>query len=109
MPGGLRTDLYELNMAVSYLRRGMTAPATFSLYVRGLPKQRGFLVAAGLEPCLRFLEAFSFDDRALRDLASVRFDGDVWAVPEGTIVHGEEPILEVTASIPVAQLMESAL
>ena len=122
MPGGLRTDLYELNMAVSYLRRGMTAPATFSLYVRGLPKQRGFLVAAGLEPCLRFLESFSFDDedlgylgsigfddRALRDLAPLRFDGDVWAVPEGTIVHGEEPIIEVTASIPVAQLMESAL
>ena len=121
MPGGLRTDLYELNMAVSYLRRGMTASATFSLYVRGLPKQRGFLVAAGLEPCLRFLESFSFDDedlgylgsigfddRALRDLASVRFDGDVWAVPEGTVVYGGEPILEVTASIPVAKLMQSA-
>jgi len=122
MPGGLRTDLYELNMAVSYLRRGMTAPATFSLYVRSLPKNRGFLVAAGLEHCLRFLESFSFededlgylgsigfDDQALRDLASVRFDGDVWAVPEGTVVHGEEPILELTAPIPVAQLMESAL
>ena len=48
MPGGLRTDLYELNMAVSYLRRGMTGPSTFSLYVRKLPKNRGFLVAAGI-------------------------------------------------------------
>src|SRR5439155_1273384 len=122
MPGGLRTDLYELNMAVSYLRRGMTGPSTFSLYVRKLPKHRGFLVAAGLQDCLDLLEDFSFeeddlrylgtigfDDRALEDLAGVRFDGDVWAVPEGTIVHADEPILEVTAPIAVAQLVETAL
>jgi nicotinate phosphoribosyltransferase len=122
MPGGLMTDLYELNMAVSYLRRGMTGSATFSLYVRKLPKHRGFLVAAGLEDCLAFLEGFGFDeddlrylgsigfdDRALEDLAPLRFDGTVWAVPEGTIVHGEEPILEVTAPIATAQLVETAL
>jgi nicotinate phosphoribosyltransferase len=122
MPGGLLTDLYELNMAVSYLRRGMTGSATFSLYVRRLPKHRGFLVAAGLDDSLAFLEGFSFveedlrylgsigfDDRAVEDLAGVRFDGDVWAVPEGAIVHGEEPILEVTASIATAQLVETAL
>jgi nicotinate phosphoribosyltransferase len=122
MPGGLRTDLYELNMAASYLRREMTGMATFSLYVRGLPKARGFLVAAGLQPCLDHLESFGFDDddlrylgsigfdeRALHDLASVRFDGEVWAVPEGTIVHAEEPILEVTAPIAVAQLVETYL
>jgi len=48
VPGGLLTDLYELNMAASYLRRGMTADATFSLYVRNVPDERGFLVAAGL-------------------------------------------------------------
>lgn len=122
MPGGLRTDLYELNMAVSYLRRGMTGPSTFSLYVRKLPKHRGFLVAAGLQDCLDFLEDFSFDeddlrylgsigfdDRAQEDLAGVRFDGEVWAVPEGTIVHADEPILEVTAPIAVAQLVETAM
>lgn len=122
MPGALRTDLYELNMAVSYLRRDMTGEATFSLFVRGVPKQRGFLVAAGLERCLDYLEAFSFaeedlaylgsigfDERALADLAPLRFDGDVWAMPEGTIVHGGEPIMEVSASIPVAQLVESSL
>ena len=56
MAGGLLTDLYELNMAASYLRRGMTGLATFSLFVRQLPADRGFLVAAGLEDCLRFLE-----------------------------------------------------
>ena len=122
MPGALLTDLYELNMAASYLRRGMHAPATFSLYVRALPSERGFAVAAGLERCLSFLESFGFDaeelgylgaigfdDRALEDFANVRFDGQVRAVPEGRIVHGEEPILEVTAPIAVAQLVETYL
>lgn len=122
MPGALLTDLYELNMAASYLRRGMDAPATFSLYVRALPPQRGFLVAAGLERCLAYLSSFGFDDeelgylgaigfddRALEDFAKVRFDGEVRAVPEGRIVHGEEPILEVTAPIAVAQLVETYL
>jgi nicotinate phosphoribosyltransferase len=122
MPGGLLTDLYEVNMAASYLRRGMTAPATFSLYVRELPPTRGFLVAAGLAPCLAFVEAFGFDpdelehlasigfdDRAIELLASVRFEGDVRAIPEGRVVHAEEPILEVTAPIAVAQLLETFL
>jgi nicotinate phosphoribosyltransferase len=122
MPGGLLTDLYELNMAASYLRRGMTDPATFSLYVRGLPKERGFLVAAGSEACLdalgsfgfddedlAYLAAIGFDDRAIRDFGGIRFDGDVWAIPEGRIVHAEEPILEVTAPLPVAQLVETIL
>lgn len=122
MPGGLHTDLYELHMAASYLRRGMNAEATFSLYVRGLPASRGFLVAAGLDHCLDFLEGFAFgdeelgylgsigfDDRALADLSSLRFDGEVWAVPEGTVVYGDEPILEVTAPIATAQLVETML
>jgi nicotinate phosphoribosyltransferase len=122
MPGGLLTDLYELNMAASYLRRGMDGLATFSLYVRGMPKQRGFLVAAGLEACLDFLESFSFTDddlgylaevgfdgRALEDFRGSRFDGEVWAVPEGRIVYSEEPILEVTAPVAVAQLVETYL
>ena len=78
MPGALLTDLYELNMAASYLRRGMDGLATFSLYVRGLPTQRGFLVAAGLEACLDFLETFSFDDDDLGYLVDdrVRRPGD---------------------------------
>ncbi|MGH2680766.1 MAG: nicotinate phosphoribosyltransferase [Actinomycetota bacterium] len=122
MPGGLSTDLYELNMAASYLRRGMDGPATFSLYVRDMPKQRGFLVAAGLDDCLRFLESFAireeeldyldtigFDRRAIDDFRDVRFDGEVWAVPEGRIVHAKEPILEVTAPIAQAQLVEAVL
>ena len=70
MPGGLLTDLYELNMAVSYLRRGMTGLATFSLFTRRLSAQRGFLVAAGLEDCLAFLEGFSFTAADLAWLAA---------------------------------------
>ena len=122
MPGGLSTDLYELNMAASYLRRGMDGPATFSLYVRDMPKQRGFLVATGLDDCLRFLESFAleeedlaylrrigFDQRAIDDFRDVRFRGEVWAVPEGRIVHAKEPLMEVTAPIAEAQLVETVL
>jgi nicotinate phosphoribosyltransferase len=62
----LWTDLYELNMAASYLRRGMDRPATFSLFVRRLPPSRGFLVAAGLADCLEFLEGLRFDTTDLQ-------------------------------------------
>jgi nicotinate phosphoribosyltransferase len=123
VPGGLLADLYELNMAASYLRRAMTGPATFSLFVRRLPPGRGFLVAAGLEDCLAFLEGFSFtpedlhylhseqgyDDEALRGLSRLRFTGDVHAVPEGRVVFAGEPLLEVTAPIAEAQLAETVL
>jgi nicotinate phosphoribosyltransferase len=122
MPGGLLTDLYELTMAASYLRRDMDQLATFSLSVRGLPAARGFLVAAGLEACIDFLESFSFtdeelgtlagmgfDDRALTDFAALRFDGEVWAIPEGTVVYSEEPLMEITAPVAVAQIVETYL
>jgi nicotinate phosphoribosyltransferase len=121
--GALLTDLYELNMAASYLRRGMVGPATFSLFVRRLPPNRGFLVNAGLQDCLDFLERFRFDEdelaylgdtlgfdrAALEAFRGLRFTGDVWAVPEGRIVFAGEPILEVTAPIAEGQLVETAL
>ncbi|MFC0032205.1 nicotinate phosphoribosyltransferase [Micromonospora chaiyaphumensis] len=120
---GLRTDLYELRMAASYLRRDMTEHATFSLFVRRLPHGRGFLVAAGLAEALAFLESFAFDDAelgylrdlvgfdepALTALAGLRFTGDVWAVPEGRVVFADEPLLEVTAPIAEAQLVETGV
>lgn len=122
MSRALVTDLYELNMAASYLRRGMTGPATFSLFVRDLPRSRGFLVAAGLEDCLAYLESFVFAEEDLLWLraagfaaesidafASLRFTGDVHAVPEGRIVLPNEPLLEVTAPIAQAQLVETYL
>ena len=68
---GLCTDLYELRMAASYLRRNMVGPATFSLFVRRLPSQRGFLVAAGLADALTFLERFEFDDEEIDYLRDV--------------------------------------
>jgi nicotinate phosphoribosyltransferase len=121
--GGLLTDLYELNMAAVYLRRGMRAPATFSLFVRHLPPDRGFLVAAGLADCLEFLARFGFsaddldwleanlglDPATLEAFAELGFSGDVWAVPEGRVVFAGEPLLEVTAPIAEAQLVETAL
>ncbi|EME58579.1 nicotinate phosphoribosyltransferase [Amycolatopsis decaplanina] len=120
---GTHTDLYEIRMAASYLRRGMTAPATFSLFARDLPADRGFLIAAGLADCLSFLEDLHFDESELdylrtttdlRDedfdaLARLRFTGDVMAVPEGRVVLAEEPLLEITAPLPEAQLVETAM
>ncbi|HSD48749.1 MAG TPA: nicotinate phosphoribosyltransferase, partial [Actinomycetota bacterium] len=95
----------------------------FSLFVRRLSPNRGFLVAAGLEPCLGFLEDFRFEEEELEHLGSslgfddatleafraLRFEGDVWAVPEGRIVLADEPLLEITAPIAVAQLVETYL
>jgi len=119
----LFTDLYELTMAASYLREGLTGAATFSLFVRKLPPGRGFLVAAGLEDVLAYLRGFRFSEAAidyLRDLGrfdaafleslrELRFTGDVRAVPEGTVVFADEPLLEVTAAIAEAQLVETAV
>jgi len=119
----LLTDLYELNMVASYLRRGMTGLATFSLFVRALPKQRGFLVAAGIESCLDYLQDLRFDEDEIRYLGDelkfpqrdleafrqFRFTGDVWGVPEGRVVFAGEPLLEVTAPLPEAQLIETYL
>src|ERR671931_657169 len=122
-PSALLTDLYELNMAASYLRRGMDQQATFSLFVRTIPPGRGFLVAAGLDPRLPFLETFrfeedelaylrdelGFDDPTIAAFRRMRFEGDVWAVPEGRIVFADEPLLQITAPIGIAQLVETFL
>lgn len=119
----LFTDLYELTMAASYLREGMRGPATFSLFVRQLPRERSFLVAAGLEDVLSFLRDFRFSDDALSYLDSLdlfdpvfleflrrlRFTGLVRAVSEGTVIFQNEPLLEITAPIIEAQLVETAV
>ena len=117
----LFTDLYELTMLQAYFEEAMAAPAVFSLFVRRLPKQRNYLLAAGLDPLLGYLETLSFTDEDIRYLASLerfstrflerlrnlRFTGDVWAVPEGTPVFANEPILEIEAPLPEAQLVET--
>ncbi|MDF3301493.1 nicotinate phosphoribosyltransferase [Streptomyces tropicalis] len=117
------TDLYEVTMALSYLREGMDRPATFSLFVRDLPDERGFLVSAGLEAALDFLEGFRVSPGDVRDFAAalgrpaadlgalegLRFTGEVRAVPEGRAVFAGEPLLEVTAPLPEAQMVETFL
>ncbi|MCX8139651.1 MAG: nicotinate phosphoribosyltransferase [Gemmataceae bacterium] len=115
------TDLYELTMAQAYWQEGMAETATFSFFFRSLPPHRGYLVAAGIEPLLAELDGFHFteeDIAALRQLrrfhedflsylAGVRFTGSVRAVAEGTVVFANEPLLEVTAPILQAQLVET--
>lgn len=119
----LLTDLYQLKMAEAYLARGAVETAVFEFFVRRLPPGRGFLLAAGLEQALDFLEGFSFsaEDIAwlrgagmfgaafLDRLADFRFAGDVHAMPEGTVFFPNEPILRVTAPLPQAQLVETRL
>ncbi|MEV6164922.1 nicotinate phosphoribosyltransferase [Streptomyces sp. NPDC052052] len=115
------TDLYEVTMARSYLCEGMTGPATFSLFVRKLPPDRGFLVCAGLESVLDFLTAYQVETEDVAVFASVtgrryedlepllglRFEGEVRAMPEGTVALADEPLLEITAPLPQAQLVET--
>ena len=119
----LLTDLYELNMYAAYLEAGMTDTAVFEFFVRKLPRERNFLLAAGLEQVLQFLEqarfteaelawletSGRFDARTLASLAAFRFTGEVYALPEGTAVFPDEPILGIEAPLPEAQLLESRL
>ncbi len=118
---GLLTDLYELTMAQTYLERGMGERATFSLIIRSYPPNRGYFVSAGLEDVLAYLEGFRFSQsdlaylestgifssRFLDFLGGVRFTGDVWAIPEGRLFFANEPVLEVTAPVIEAQIVET--
>jgi nicotinate phosphoribosyltransferase len=122
-PLALFTDLYELTMMQAYLAERMNGIATFSLFVRRLPPHRNFLIACGLEQVLAYLEDlhFSNDDIAylaslnrfstpfLESLRAFRFTGDVHAVPEGTPVFANEPLLEIVAPISEAQLVETCV
>lgn len=124
---GALTDLYQLTMGAGYLANGMhELPATFELFVRRLPKGRAYLVFAGLEQALRDLVRLAFSREqvdALRRwpvfasvdptffswLETLRFTGDVWAVPEGTVVFAGEPLVRVQAPLAQAQLVETFL
>jgi nicotinate phosphoribosyltransferase len=122
-PSLLLTDLYELSMLEAYAAHGMTETAVFELFVRKLPPGRGFLMAAGLEQAVQFLETMQFtadelawlsasgmfSDSFLDGLQNLRFTGDVDAMPEGTVFFPDEPVLRVTAPLPEAQLVETRL
>ncbi len=119
----LLTDLYQLTMLAAYCEHGMADTAVFEFFVRRLPPNRAFLVAAGLEQALDFLENLRFSEEELDwvresgrfsrefpdHLAKLRFTGDVHALPEGTVFFANEPVLRVLAPLPEAQLVESRL
>lgn len=117
----LLTDLYQLTMLEAYLSEGMKETAAFEFYVRNLPSERGFLVAAGLDSLLSFLENLTFSAeeiaclegtgrfsrRLLDELAAFRFTGDLYALAEGTVFFANEPLLRVVAPIGQAQFVET--
>jgi nicotinate phosphoribosyltransferase len=119
----LLTDLYQLTMLQSYHAGGMQGEAVFEFFVRRLPEQRNFLVAAGLAELFDYLRGLRFTDADLaalestglfrgpflEHLADLRFTGHVDALPEGTICFADEPLVRITAPLPEAQLVESRL
>ncbi len=122
----LITDLYQLTMAAGYFTHQCHQQASFELFVRRLPKNRNYLVAAGLAESIDYITNLNFNEsdiaylenlsvfrhvkREFFDyLRSFRFTGDVWAVPEGTLIFGNEPILRVTAPLIEAQILETFL
>ena len=121
-PGPLFTDLYELTMAAGYFHRQLDESATFSLFTRPHPK-RSFFVAAGLQPVVDALTRFRFSDieidwlahtgRFKRDflayLSTLQFSGDVLSMDEGQIFFPDEPVMEVTAPLIEAQILETFL
>jgi len=121
--GGLAlfTDLYELTMLQAWLAEGLTDTAVFTLFVRRLPRERNFLLACGIDTVLDYLEQLTFTDEdlaylralgpftddCLQWLRSFQFTGDVHAVPDGTPLFANEPILEIVAPVVQAQLVET--
>src|SRR5262245_8382105 len=117
----LVTDLYELTMLQSYFNEGMNDTAVFDLFIRRLPVNRNYFVACGLEHVLHYLESMEFSEDGieylrslgrfsepfLQSLRTFRFTGDVYAVPEGTAVFVNEPLIEVLAPLREAQLIET--
>jgi nicotinate phosphoribosyltransferase len=119
----LTTDLYELNMVQAYLDRGEDKEAVFEFFVRRLPPRRGFLLAAGLDDVLTYLETLRFSsseidwlkstgrfrDNLIDYLAGFRFSGDVHGIAEGTVCFPNEPLIRITAPLPIAQIVETRL
>ncbi|WP_137893280.1 nicotinate phosphoribosyltransferase [Ramlibacter sp. 2FC] len=119
----LLTDLYELTMLQAYFDEGMQETAVFELFVRGLPAERNFLMLAGIEQALQYLEQLQFSEAELAWLRAsgrlradfvdwlraLRFCGEVHAMREGTLFFADEPVLRITAPIAQAQLVESRL
>ncbi len=119
----LSTDLYELTMAQVYVREGLLQKAVFEVYLRELPKNRGYVVYAGLGPVIEFIENFGFSEEEISYLESlkifkpsfldyllkIKFEGKIYSLKEGTIATHTIPLFAVEAPLPVAQILESSL
>ena len=122
----LSTDLYELTMAAAYFDNHEEAYGTFELFVRSYPKDRSYLIAAGLQQAIDYLKKLRFEEKQIdflkrhpnfkdvsssffKYLARFRFSGDLWGMPEGTVFFTNEPIIRVTAPIIEAQVIETYL
>ncbi len=122
----ISTDLYQLTMIAGYFECGMDHKSTFELFVRNLPERRSYLIAAGLEQAVHYLKNLRFSSEYLKYLKALpvfknvsreffnylsnfRFSGDVYAVPEGTVIFANEPIIRVMASMIEAQIIETYL
>ena len=118
---GLLADLYQFTVAQAYFDSGMFVPATFSLFIRGYPNNRGYFVSAGLEDVLGFLAGWNVSEEAvdyldstgrfsqpfLEHLSTLKFTGEVWAIPEGRVFFCDEPVIETTGPIIPTQIVET--
>lgn len=126
--GGIAShiDLYEITMSYVYWKEMPDAKGTFELWVRNLPKNRNYLVCCGLEHIIDYILNFHFSEKNIDYLSShpalkkidrnffdflkkIKFTGDLWAMPEGTIFFEKEPVLRITSSIIEAQLLETSI
>ena len=119
----LLTDLYELTMMQGYFERGDSETVVFDMFFRSNPNQNGYSIAAGLEQVIDYIKGlnFTYDDVSylrslkifsddfLHYLSGFHFSGDIYAIPEGTVVFPKEPLIKVVAPIMEAQLIETAI
>ena len=120
----LVTDFYELTMSNAYFEKGMqNTIAYFDVFFRKIPDKGGYAICAGLEQIIEYIENLNFDDDDIKYLKSFnkfsdkflsylkdfKFTGDVWAIPEGTVIFPNEPIITVRAPIVEAQILETML
>ena len=119
----LVTDLYEFSMSNGYFELNRDEIAYFDIFFRKVPDKGGYAIVAGLEQIIDYVQNLSFDeedinylkslniftDKYLDYLSSFKFTGDIWAIPEGTVVFPREPLITVRANIVEAQILETAM
>ena len=119
----LLTDLYELTMMQGYFKTGNREMVVFDAFYRTNPSNGGYAICAGLEQVIDYIENLHFDEDDISYLRSLnifdedflvylstfKFSGDIYAIPEGTVIFPREPLIKVVAPIMEAQLIETAI